>query len=84
MGLSWSWRMLGENLLTRVRRVSTASPIVSATDVSVGVTDVVSIFFVESIVGDELERLPPENETILERQADTLQEQCILQTAEVF
>ena len=45
---------------------------------------IVSIFLVESVVCNELERLTPEDEAVLQRQSNAFEEERILQTAKVF
>ncbi len=45
---------------------------------------IIAILFVESIVSDQLESLPPEDETILQAQPDALEEKCVLQPAVVL
>lgn len=56
--------MLGEDLLTRVGRISSSTPCGITTDVTIGMSNVVPVFFVERVVCDELESLPPEDEAI--------------------
>jgi hypothetical protein len=84
MGLSGPWWMLCEDLLTRIRRVAFSSAIGIASNITVGVTDVVSVLLVELVVCDLLESTPPEDQAIFEGQANALQEQGVLQSTEVL
>lgn len=53
-------RVLGQNLLAGERRVAAAAADRVATDVAVGVPDVVAVLLVEGVVGDKAEGVAPE------------------------
>jgi hypothetical protein len=84
MRLTCAWRMFCQDLLTRVGRITSSSTVCVSSNISVGVPHVVAIFFVEGIIGDQLETLTPENQTILQRQANALQKERVLKTAVMF
>ena len=46
--------------------------------------DIVPILFIECVVRNKLESLPPKDKTVLQSQSNPLEEECILQTTEVF
>ena len=46
--------------------------------------DVVAVFLVELVIGVVFEALPPEEDAILQSQADAFQEEGVLQPAEMF
>lgn len=77
-------RMLRQDLLATIRRVAAAPPVRVAADVAVRVPDVVAVFLVEGVVGDEAEGGAPEAQAFVERQADAFEEEGVLQAAEVF
>ena len=82
--LTGAWEGLGEDLLARVGRVATASAVRVAAYVAVGVANVVAVFFLEFFVRHELEGAPPEDDTFVEAEADSLQEESVLQTTVVL
>lgn len=71
-------------LLARVRRIAAATAVGVAADIAVRVTHVVAVLLVELLVRHQLEAAPPEDQALLEREADALQEERVLQTAEVL
>lgn len=56
--------MFGEDFLAGKGGVAPPATDGVAADVAVGVSDIVAVFFVESVVGDEFEGLAPEDETV--------------------
>lgn len=76
--------MFCENPLTRKRSVASASSGGIPAHIPVCVSDVVPILFVEGFIGDELERLPPEDKTFLHAQTYAFEKESILQSAKVF
>lgn len=46
--------------------------------------DVIAVFFVERVVGDEFKGLPPEDQAILHSQAKALEKERVLKAAKVF
>ena len=77
-------RVLGQDLLAAEGTVPPAPPVRIATHVAVHVPDVVSVFLVEGVIGDLVEALSPEEETLLHVQADTLEEETVLEPAKMF
>lgn len=75
---------LGEEFLARVGRVTSAAAVRVAADVAVGVPDIVAVFLVEGVVGDELEAVAPEEEAFVEAEPDALEEEGVLEAGEVF
>lgn len=84
VGLAWAGRVLGQDLLAAEWAVAAATAVRVASDVAVDVAHVVAVFLVESVVGDVAEALAPEDQALLEVQADALEEQSVLQAAVVF
>lgn len=74
VGLAWAGRVLGQDLLTAEWAVAAATAVRVASDVAVDVAHVVAVFLVESVVGDVAEALAPEDQALLEVQADALEE----------
>jgi hypothetical protein len=60
VGLSWSRWMFRQDLLATVWRIPVSSPIRVSSYIPICVTDIVSVFFVKSIVRDLIEPLSPE------------------------
>ena len=83
MRLATARRMLGQDLLAREGRIAPPSARIPA-HVAVGVADVVAVFLVEGIIGDVPEGGAPEAETLVQTQADALQEKGILEAGVVF
>lgn len=73
-----------QNFLATIRRIASPPAIAIAPDVAVRVPDVVAILLVEGVVGDEAEGGAPEAQALVERQADALQEEGVLEAAVVF
>lgn len=84
MAFAGARRVFGQDLLARVRRVASPAAVGVAADVAVRVADVVAVFFVEGVVGDEFEGLAPEDETVFEGEADAFEKEGVLEAAEVF
>lgn len=84
MSLADSGVRIIQNLLARVRRVATTSPIDITTDITVRVSDVVLVPRVELVICEALEGLAPEENTFLERQTDSFEKECVLETSVVF
>lgn len=82
--LAGAGQWLGGELLAGVGRVAAAAAVGVAANVAVGVANVVAVLLVELLVGHELEAAPPEDQTFFEREADALQEEGVLQAAEVL
>lgn len=78
MGLTRAWKRFSEKFLTRIRCIAAAAAICVTSNVSVGVTDVVFVFFLELVVCNQFERASPEYKTFIEAQTDALQEQGVL------
>lgn len=62
-----------EDFLAGVRRISSTSTVGVATNITVGMADVVLVSRVEFVVGKTSEGLAPEDDTVFQRQTDTLQ-----------
>ena len=77
-------RMLGQDLLARECRVPPAATVRVSSNIPVRVTDVVAVFFVEGIVGDEFEGLPPEDQAIFHCQSQAFEEKRVLQAAKML
>jgi len=75
---------LGEEFLAGIRCVAAAATVCVAAHVAVGVADVVFVFFLEFLVGDELEAAAPEDEAFVEAEADAFEEEGVLQTPVVL
>ena len=73
-----------EDLLARVGRISSASAIDITSHITIGVSDIVLVSGVELVVCEALEGLAPENNTLLEREPYSLQEQCVLKSTKMF
>ncbi len=84
MRLARPRRMFRQDLLARVGGVPPSAPVGVAADVAVGVADVVAVLLVEGVVGDEAEGGAPEAEALVEREADALEEEGVLQAAKVL
>ena len=84
MALSASWRVFAQDLLARKGRISAASAICIAADVTVGMTDVVPVFLVEGIIRDQTEGVSPKRNAVLHRQAYAFEEERVLQPAKMF
>lgn len=70
--------MLCEDLLTAERAVTAASPVGVTANLTIGVSGVVAVLLVEGIVGNLVEALSPEYETLLQIEPYTFQEKCVL------
>lgn len=75
---------VAEDLLARVRGVSTASAVDITANITISVPDVVLVSGVELVVCEALEGLALENDTFLKRQSNTLQEQRILKSTKML
>lgn len=75
---------IAEDFLARIRRISSALAVDIATHITVSVPDIVLVSGIELVVCEALEGLSPENNTFLEREPNSLQEQCILKSAEML
>ena len=83
--LAAAGRVLGQDLLAREGRVPAAAAAQGvAADVAVRVPHVVAVLLGEGVVGDEAEGPPPEEQAVLEREAESLEEERVLQPAEVL
>ena len=77
-------RVLGQDLLAGEGRVAAPSPRGVPAHIPVRVPDVVPVFFVELVVRVVLEALSPEQDAVVQRQADAFQEEGVLQPAEML
>jgi hypothetical protein len=84
MGFAWTRGVLCKDLLTTERAITTSSAIWIATHIAVYMADVVSVFLVERLVIDLAEAAPPEDQTLLEVESNALEEQGVLQSAEML
>ena len=84
VALAASGRVLGQDFLARKRGAAAAAPDCVAAHVAVSVAHVIPIFLVERVIRDQLEALPPEQKTVLHGEPDPLQEERVLQAAEMF
>lgn len=84
MRFSTARRMLGQYLLARKWRITFPSSYSISPDITVRVSDVISVLLIECVVCNELERLTPEDETFLQGQSNTLEKECVLKPSEVF
>lgn len=66
--------VLSKNLLTAERAVAAASSIRIAANFTVSVANVVSVFFVESVICDLVEATPPKHETLFQVQTNAFEE----------
>lgn len=78
MRLTGTRRVFCQDLLTAERTVTAASPVGVAAHIAIDVPDVVPVLLVEGIIGNLVEGRAPEHQTLLERKADTLQEERVL------
>lgn len=76
--------MFRQNLLARVRRVASAAPDGISPHITIYMAHIVSILLVESIIGDQLEGLSPEDKTILQRKPNTLEKEGVLQSTKML
>lgn len=76
--------MLSQDFLTRIRCVPSPAASGISTHVTISVSDIIPILFVESLVSDQLESLSPKYEAILQRQPNSLKKQGVLQSSEVL
>lgn len=81
MGLTGTRIGIPEDLLARVGRISSSSAVDVAADISVSMADIVLVSRIELVVCKALEGLAPEDDTLLERQSDPLEEERVLKTA---
>ena len=72
MGLPRARLMFHEDLLAAVWAVSVSSSIAISPYVTVGVSYVISILFIEHVVSDFRKRASPEEQALLEREPNTL------------
>lgn len=84
VGLAGAGRVLREDLLAAKGRIARAPAVGVAADVAVNVPDVVPVFLVEGVVRDLVEGRAPEQQTLLQREAHTLEEERVLQPPKVF
>ncbi len=84
MGFAAPGRVFGQDTLTGKWGVSSPPPDAVTTDIPIRIPDVIPIFFVERVVRDELEGLPPKDETILQGQPYSFEEERVLQAAKMF
>lgn len=84
MCLSRTRRMLGENLLTAHWAVATAATIRVTSNITVRVADVVLVLLVELVVVDLVEAPPPEEQTLLQIETNTLEEEGVLEASVVL
>ena len=84
MTFATSGWMLGQDFLAGEGGVAAAAPCGVSADLAVCVSDVVAVFLVERVVGNEFESLAPENKTVFQRQADAFEEERVLQTSKMF
>lgn len=76
--------VLCEDLLTAEWAVPVAAPVRVPANIAIGVPDVVPVVFVELIIRNLVEGLPPKRQTLLQIQSNTLQEQRVLQATKVL
>ena len=76
--------MLHQNLLTTKWTITISSPVSISTNITIYMTHIISIFFVELVIGDFGEPGAPEHETFFEVQADAFEEEGVLKTPVVF
>ena len=84
MGFASSWWMLGQDLLTRVRRVATTTAVGVSSNIAINMAHVIPVLLIEGIVCDLIEGLTPEHQAIFQVKTDTLQEEGILQSSEML
>ena len=84
VALATTRRMLRQDLLARKGRIAASAPSSVAADIAIRVTDIVAVFFVEGVVGDEAEGVAPEDEAVVHGEAEAFEEEGVLQAAEVF
>lgn len=77
-------RVLRQNLLTAVGAVAAAASVRVAAHVAVRVAHIVPVVLVELVVCDFVERAAPEHEALFEVEPYALEEERVLQTAEVL
>jgi hypothetical protein len=75
MSLTGTRRMFRENLLATKRTVTTSSSVGVTSNITVYVTNIVTILFVKLVICHLVEALSPEHKTLLQIQADTLEEE---------
>lgn len=84
MALARAGRMFCQDLLTREWRVAPAPTDGISANISMCMADVVPVFLVEGLIRDELEGVSPKDEAFLQRKADALEEERVLQSTKVF
>lgn len=84
MCLAWPGERLCQQLLAGVGGISPASAVAVSPDITIRVTNVVSVFFGELVVCHELEAPSPEHYALFQTQADAFQEQCVLQSPKML
>lgn len=70
---------VGQDLLTREWLIVPACPLEP-----VCVADIIPVFLLETIIAIQRECLPPEYECFFDRKADSLEEEIVLETAEML
>ena len=73
-----------EDLLARIRRISSAPADDIATHITVSVSDIVLVSGIELVIREAFEGLSPEDDTFLEREPNSFQKQCILKSAKML
>ena len=70
--------VIAQDLLARVWGIATATTVYITTNITIGMANVVLVLGVEFVVRLAFEGLPPEDDTLLQRETDALQEERIL------
>lgn len=84
VGFAGAGGVFGENLLAREGRVAPATADGVAANVTVRVPDVVTVFFIEGVIGDKAEGLAPEEKAVVKGEANPFEEESVLQPAEIL
>lgn len=84
MGLANADVIVTQDFLARVGWISAAPAINISTNITIRVANVVLVLGVEFIIRLALEGLAPKEDTLLQRQTNTLQEEGVLKSPEVL
>jgi len=75
---------VAEDLLARVRCITSTSTVGVTTNITVGMANIIFVPGVEFVVGKSPKSLTPEDNAVFKRETNTLQEKGILKTTKMF
>ena len=78
MTFATAGRVLGQDFLAGIRRVTSSATVGVTTHVAIGMTDIITIFLVEGVVRYQSKGLPPKDQAVFHREPKTFKEKCVL------